>query len=67
METLLIVCDCIALVGLMLWVIQNEGRGGGAVTGLFRYRSVPPRNSEVGPSEPPRPLPGSYRRPPARR
>jgi hypothetical protein len=61
METLLIVGDCIALVGLMIWVVQNEGGGPGPVTGLFRYRLTPQRKPDVRPSGQPRQLPRSRR------
>lgn len=57
MESLLIVCDCIALLGLMVWVIQNENRGTGPVKGLFSYRLTPRQKPDAGPSVSPRQRP----------
>lgn len=67
METLLIIFDCIAVAGLMCWVIQNEDRGNGPVTGLFRYRQARQRTIDTGQAKPPRQQPRRRHWPTTRR
>lgn len=55
MESFLLLCDCVAIVLVVLWFVRNETRAPGEpVSGLLRYTQVD-RADEVKPAGPGKP------------